>query len=169
MKSFILATLLLSSQAWGGVLFKRAEKQQTCANIKAASNNGDRKVAIVIDSSLSMLESDPTNLRLDAGRAVNDWLISKKEATGGKKADLVTVIDFAYSPTLDYPLGDPEAANATFGEIGSYGGTYIAGGVDMAITELTKSGTGSTDKRSGILVFTDGEVRNLRSRIQYVY
>jgi hypothetical protein len=109
-----------------------------------------------------MVSSDPYDLRITAGRdLVNNWLISSKEATGTSKADLVTVINFDSSATLDYPLGDPGGANSSFNSIGVGGGTYIAGGVDMAIGELTKSGSGDTAGRSGILVFTDGEVRGI--------
>ena len=49
-------------------------------------------------------------------------------------------------------------ANASFAKIGSSGGTYIASGVKMGVAQITASGTGGTGKRSGIVVFTDGEV-----------
>jgi Mg-chelatase subunit ChlD len=138
------------------VLVRRAEK---CDNLQAASNNGDRKIAIVIDSSGSMESSDPTNLRLTAAsNVINGWLIPQSRASGKKPADLVTVIDFSDAATLDYPLGDPGAANASLSQIGATGGTLISSGVEMAIEQLTGSGSGATEKRSGILVFTDGEV-----------
>ncbi len=38
------------------------------------------------------------------------------------------------------------------------GDIYIAGGVEMARTELAKSGSGATADRSSMVVFTDGEV-----------
>jgi hypothetical protein len=158
MRASLLLSFLLASSTLGGVLVPRGDDASTCADLTANSNNGDRKVAIVIDSSGSMSTSDPTDLRLGAGRSVNDWLITKREE-GKKKADLVTVIDFSTTATLDYPLGDPAGANGSFDSIGAIGGTFIAGGVKMAISELTKSGSGQTGKRSGILVFTDGEVR----------
>ncbi|KAH0564963.1 hypothetical protein GP486_001640 [Trichoglossum hirsutum] len=105
-----------------------------------------------------MAENDPSNLRLDAGRAlVNDWLIPSKHS-GSAKPDLVTVIDFSSSANLDYPLGDPRGANRSFNTIIPSGGTYIAGGVQMATQQLT-SGSGNTADRSAIIVFTDGEVR----------
>jgi Mg-chelatase subunit ChlD len=130
-----------------------------CTDLRAKSNNGDRKIAVVIDSSGSMEESDPYNLRLAAGKSVVDWLISKAETTGTKKEDLVTVINFDDVTTLDYPLGDPGNADPSLLGIGADGGTYIAGGVEMAIAQLTADGTGDTAGRSGIIVFTDGEVR----------
>lgn len=105
-----------------------------------------------------MTENDPSDLRLDAGRAlVNNWLIPSKHS-GSAKSDLVTVIDFDGSANLDYPLGDPKGANKSFDTIFPSGGTYIAGGVQMAIEQLT-SGSGDTADRSAIIVFTDGVVR----------
>lgn len=135
----------------------------SCPNLHALSNNGDRKIAIVIDTSGSMVDSDPDNLRLTAGKQIVDWLISDNEATGSKKADQVTVINFDDSAHLDYPLGDPGNASSSFDGMGADGGTFIAGGVEMAIDQLTQQGSGSTAKRSGIFVFTDGEVPNMLS------
>lgn len=129
-----------------------------CSNLHALSNNGDRKIAIVIDTSGSMSETDPDNLRLAAGRRIVDWLIPDSEASGSKKADEVTVINFNDTAYLDYPLGDPGNADSAFDGMGADGGTFIAGGVNMAITQLTQPGSGVTAKRSGIVVFTDGEV-----------
>jgi hypothetical protein len=159
MPSFALFFLLFVSSVYGAVLSPRASAAQVCVGLSVKSNNGDRKVALVIDSSGSMLETDPDNLRLAAGRALNDWLITKGEATGGKKSDLVTVIDFDDTATLDYPLGDPAGANSSFSKIDSSGGTFIAGGVEMGTAQLTSPGSGSTSGRSSIIVFTDGVVR----------
>lgn len=64
----------------------------TC-NIQLATSNGGRKVAIVIDSSGSMSSTDPYDLRITAGKALNKQLVSSAGATGGKKADLVTVVE----------------------------------------------------------------------------
>jgi hypothetical protein len=136
-------------------LFKRAS---TCSSIHAKSDNGNRKVAIVIDSSGSMVDSDPANLRLSAGVELTNWLISDKEATASVKPDLVTVINFSDEATLDYPLGDPGNADSAFNGIGADGGTFIAGGVQMAIDQIV-GGPAPTAQRSGIVVFTDGEVR----------
>jgi len=156
--TILLLLFLLFTQSHTAVLVSRAI-DLTCSDLRVKSNNGDRKIAIVIDSSGSMATSDTSDLRLDAGRALNNWLISSAEAKNGKKSDLVTVIDFAGEATLDYPLGDPGlSANSSFGRIGSDGDdTYIASGVEMAIIELTKGGSGTTAGRSGIVVFTDGE------------
>jgi len=155
MKFSLVACLSLAAITSASPLVPRG--QPTCKNLQANSNNGDRKIGIVIDSSGSMADTDPENLRLVAGRAVNDWLITSKEASGSKKEDLVTVVSFDDVATLLYPLGDPSGADGVFSQIGALGGTFIAGGVDMAASELTKSGHGTTSNRSGIIVFTDGE------------
>jgi Mg-chelatase subunit ChlD len=136
-------------------LQKRDDK--VCKDLSVSANNGDRKVAIVMDSSGSMAYNDPFDLRVKAGRALNEFLISSGEARGGQKADQVTVIDFDDTANLDYPLGDPGNANSSFESVDAIGGTYIASGVNMAIAQLTGGG-GATDKRSAIVVFTDGEV-----------
>jgi hypothetical protein len=103
-----------------------------------------------------MYSTDPYDLRILAGEQINDWLITSKGAGGSKKEDLVTVVDFDNTPTLLYPLGDPSGANDVFKLIDSMGSTYIAGGVDMARSELTKSGNDPTANRTGIVVLTDG-------------
>ena len=155
MKFSLVACLSLAAITSASTLVPRG--QPTCKNLQANSNNGDRKIGIVIDSSGSMADTDPENLRLVAGLAVNDWLITSKEASGSKKEDLVTVVSFDDVATLLYPLGDPSGADGVFSQIGALGGTFIAGGVDMAASELTKPGHGTTSNRSGIIVFTDGE------------
>ena len=116
---------------------------EKCKTLSAKSNDGGRKIAIVIDESGSMETSDPYNLRIQAGKAVNDWLISSSEAKGGKSADLVTVIGFDDSPRLLYPLGDPSGADKAIDQITILGGTAIYSGVDQAISQLTLSGHGT--------------------------
>lgn len=128
----------------------------TC-NIQLATSNGGRKVAIVLDSSGSMASTDPFNLRIVAGKALNNQLVTAAGAGGGKKADLVTVVDFDDSATVIYPLGDPAGAGSSFDKIDSSGGTFIADGINKAISELTKPGNDPTAGRSGIVVLTDGE------------
>lgn len=129
---------------------------EKCKNLQASSNNGGRKIAIVIDESGSMASSDPYDLRIIAGKQVNDWLVSSKEAGNGKSADLVSVIGFDDSTRLLYGLGDPGGADSVFSQITTLGGTYIAGGVDEAVLQLNKSGNDPTANRSGIVVLTDG-------------
>ncbi|KAF2670941.1 hypothetical protein BT63DRAFT_453312 [Microthyrium microscopicum] len=128
-----------------------------CKDLRVSANNGDRKVALVIDSSGSMASSDPLRYRITAAKDALDFLISKAEATDGKKEDAVAVIQFDQTATLDFPLGDPGTASSSMDGIDADGGTYIAGGVELAISQLTADGTGETSGRSGILVFTDGE------------
>lgn len=160
MRSLLLSSFLFLSAASAGLL-KRDSSDQVCTDLSVSSNNGDRKVAVVIDSSGSMAYNDPYELRLVAGRALNNFLISTAEATADKKADQIAVIDFSDEATVDYPLGDPGSANSSFSKIGETGGTYIAEGVLTGIKQLTGAASGSTDKRSAIVVFTDGEVRCL--------
>ncbi|KAF2468832.1 uncharacterized protein BDR25DRAFT_53422 [Lindgomyces ingoldianus] len=139
-----------------------------CFGLSAESNNGDRKIAIVIDASYSMLSSDPLDLRLAAGKSVLDWLITQGEATSDKKQDAVTVIEFSDDATLDYALGDPANAYGAVANISITGGTYIASGVEMAIAQLTADGTGATADRSGIVVFTDGEDSSVRLLVDQI-
>lgn len=138
----------------GGLFFRR--DTGTC-NIQLATSNGGRKVAIVIDSSGSMSVTDPYDLRITAGKALNNQLVSAAAATGGKKADLVTVVDFDDVATVIYPLGDPAGADSSFDQIDSSGGTFIADGIENAVTQLSAPGTDPTADRSGIVVLTDGE------------
>jgi hypothetical protein len=161
-RTLLIHSLLLSAAVATPLnyLFKRAS---TCYAIHAKSDNGNRKVAIVVDSSGSMSESDPANLRLSAGVELTDWLISNKEATTSVPADMVSVINFDDVPTLDYPLGDPGNADSAFNGIGADGGTFIAGGLQMAIQQIV-GGPAPTAQRSGIVVFTDGEVRRVYHR-----
>src|SRR5436190_2241349 len=59
--------------------------------------NGGRKIGIVIGASDSMAHNDPNDIRLAASMGLIDVLISESEAIDGKKADLVTLVDFASS------------------------------------------------------------------------
>ncbi|KAB5566544.1 hypothetical protein GE09DRAFT_1218801 [Coniochaeta sp. 2T2.1] len=128
----------------------------TC-NVQLATSNGGRKVAIVIDSSGSMSGTDPNNLRITAGKALNNQLVPAAGATGGKQADLVTVVDFDDVATVIYPLGDPAGAGSSFDQIDSSGGTFIADGIEKAVAQLSAPGNDPTADRSGIVVLTDGE------------
>jgi predicted metal-dependent peptidase len=163
----LLPTILLFGVATARTLsldsvLLRRDGQGTCSGLNAQSNDGNRKIAIVIDSSGSMVDNDPDNLRLTAGQEIDDWLISVNSAVGNKKADLVTVIDFDDTVNVDYALGDPgAAADSAISKIDSDGGTFIAGGVQAAISQLTSSSSGSTKDRSGIVVLTDGEVSQM--------
>lgn len=174
MKSLTFSALLYASAVAGAAfspLARRADSSPPiCQDISVSSNNGNRKVAIVIDSSGSMSTSDPDNLRLAAGRALVSFLISDKEAGKGKTADEVCVIDFDYTAELDYPLGDPGNANSSFDNIDADGGTYIAGGVLLALDQLTTNGTATnTADRSSIVVFTDGEVSPLHLENHFLF
>lgn len=110
------------------------------------TSSGGRKIAIVIDSSGSMVDTDPNNLRISAGEAIVKALLP---------SDRVTVIDFDDSVRIVSPLGPP--STASFAGIDSDGGTYIAGGVEEAINETTKNPNDATSHVTGIVVLTDGE------------
>jgi hypothetical protein len=119
--------------------------------------NGGRKIGIVIDASDSMAINDPNKIRLAASNALDDVLISQSEATNGKTADLVAVVDFSATADLLYPLGDPAGASGSINGITLSHGTAIGAGIKTAINELTKPGNDPTANRTGIVVFTDGE------------
>jgi Mg-chelatase subunit ChlD len=129
----------------------------SCDDLRIDSNKGDRKVAIVIDSSGSMSSTDRNRYRVAASKNLNNFLISNARASSSSKADLVTVVDFDDLAYVRYPLGDPANAGPAFDKIDASGGTNIALGVRNATAALTAGG-GDTDKRSAIVVFTDGEV-----------
>lgn len=146
-KLSVLACLLLALPA-------TVLSQASCSG-QAATSNGGRKVGIVIDSSGSMVDTDPQNLRIVAGKAIAGALITKASAGASGASDRVTVIDFDDSVRVVYPLGDP--STVSFDGIDSNGGTYIALGVKAAIDEITKDPADATAHVSGIVVLTDGE------------
>lgn len=114
-----------------------------------------RDVAIVIDSSSSNGWTDPSNLRIAAGKQLNGQLVTASEAAmPGGKPDRSAVIDFDSSAQVVSPLADPSQAD--FSSIDSSGGTNIGSGVDLAIDELTRDGNPVRD-RVAIAVLTDGE------------
>ena len=114
-----------------------------------------RKIALVIDSSASNQETDPSFLRVDAAKQFAETLVTADSVGPDNRPDLVSVITFTTNASVIYPLGDPAAA--VFDGIGADGGTYIAGGVSLAIEQLTKDTTISTQDHAGIIVFTDGQ------------
>jgi Mg-chelatase subunit ChlD len=127
----IFATLLLLASATASIvpahspLYRRAATE-TCDDLSISSNNGNRKIAIVIDSSSSMGGNDPRRHRIAAARALNEFLVSNSEASGGQKPDQVAVIQFASSAIVEYPLGDPANADPAIAKIGNnMGGTNI--------------------------------------------
>jgi uncharacterized protein YegL len=128
--------------------------QSSCTG-SVATTNGGRKIGIVIDSSGSMVDTDPNNLRITAGKAIAASLITSASAGPNGHPDLVTVIDFDDSVRVVYPLGDP--ASVSFAGIDSSGGTYIAIGVEAAIDQITNGTATTTAGLSGIVVLTDGQ------------
>lgn len=128
--------------------------QSSCTG-SVATTNGGRKIGIVIDSSGSMVDTDPNNLRITAGEAIAASLVTSASAGPNHHPDLVTVIDFDDSVRVVYPLGDP--ASVSFAGIDSSGGTYIAIGVEAAIDQITNGTATTTAGLSGIVVLTDGQ------------
>jgi hypothetical protein len=117
-----------------------------------------RRLAIVIDSSGSNEETDPSGLRVAAGIAFNSSLTSQAEvdAAGRGEPDMSAVISFSSSAGVISPLADPAAAG--FAGIGASGGTCIACGVATAHSLLASSAEGPPPyKRFGIVVLTDGQ------------
>jgi hypothetical protein len=104
----------------------------------------NRKIGVAIDSSGSNRETDPNNLRIDAGKAFVNTLDPE---------DRVAIIDFDSSARIVYPLGDPAAA--TFDGIDSSGGTRIGLGVELALAEITQDGSSPHDD-AGVVVLSDG-------------
>jgi len=124
-------------------------QDQTCG--ATVSSNGGRNIAIVVDSSGSMTSTDPSDLRITAGKSLAASLVST-----GSTPDKVTAIDFDDSASVIYPLGNPANAGPSFDSIDSSGGTSIYSGVKLALDELTK-GNAATAGVAGIVVLTDGE------------
>jgi hypothetical protein len=114
-----------------------------------------RLLAIVVDSSGSNTETDPSNLRITAAQAFNDGLVSQAEAKPDERPDQSASVDFDDSAQLLSPLGDP--SRTSFAGIDSSGGTDIGSGVSLAITELTKDPAVDPRDRGGIVVLTDGQ------------
>ncbi|KAK4106676.1 hypothetical protein N658DRAFT_461485 [Parathielavia hyrcaniae] len=152
------AILALSAQAVAGARLLPRQNGTECSSLigNVDAGDGGRKVGIVVDSSGSMLDNDPDDLRLEAAKLLNSRLITSATATGGKTGDLITVVEFSYSADVLYPLGDPSGAESSIDGIVAGGGTFIGGGISAALDELTTSSSGATADRTGILVLTDG-------------
>ncbi|PSN67720.1 hypothetical protein BS50DRAFT_347821 [Corynespora cassiicola Philippines] len=116
----------------------------------------NRKIAIVVDSSGSNLDTDPRDLRIQAAVNLNSKLLTKAQITDEQLPDRVAVVDFDTSATILYPMGDPDGAKSTFTGIDSSGGTSIGSGIAAGIDEIMKDEPGSFTNRSGIVVLTDG-------------
>jgi len=117
-----------------------------------------RRLAIVIDSSGSNEETDPSGLRVAAGLAFNASLVTEADAQSkGGQPDKSAVVSFESGATLLSPLADPSMANFT--GIGAYGGTCIACGINTAHSVLLAGSAGEEPplNRDGIVVLTDGQ------------
>lgn len=114
-------------------------------------------MVIVVDSSGSMTSNDPGDLRLSAAHALNAFLISKSEASGGRKADQVAVVSFDSAAETVFAPGDPgdPSADQAIAAIPASGGTNIGSGILEAIDNIAAM-SGPTKDRSAIVVYTDG-------------
>lgn len=125
-----------------------------------------RTIGLVIDSSGSNTTTDPGNLRITAAAAFNDGLVSTAEAGGDGTPDRVAVIDFDDAARVASPLGDPDGAR--FDSIDSSGGTNIAGGVNLAVDELTRDPADAAAGHAGIVVLTDGQDSDVAALVQAI-
>jgi hypothetical protein len=117
-----------------------------------------RKIALVIDSSGSNKETDPSGLRIAAAQAFAATLVTEASAGPDNQPDLVTVIDFDTSARVVYPLGDP--VSVSFDGIDSSGGTLIGSGVVLGMEQITEGSTEPNQDNAGIVVLTDGQDSN---------
>lgn len=156
MKLNLATTSLFLAPALGAALSARADSS-ACSALQFNGGNGGRKIGIVIDSSGSMYDTDPEYLRVVAAKNLNSALVTQSEASGDKKADLVTVIDFDSYAEVMYDLGDPSGAEPAIDGINASGGTAIYDGVAKATDELSKAGYDPTANRTGMVVLTDGQ------------
>jgi hypothetical protein len=104
-------------------------------------------VALVIDSSGSMIDNDPQNLRITA---------AKSFITNMKASDRAAIVDFDSGVTVRQNLtADKTALSSALNQIDSNGGTDIGAGVGSAYSILTNQ-SDSTRTRVVILL-TDGQ------------
>jgi uncharacterized protein with von Willebrand factor type A (vWA) domain len=87
-------------------------------------------VALVIDSSGSMLDNDPQNLRIAA---------AKSFITNMKASDRAAVIDFDSVIVRQNLTSEKTALSSALSKIDAAGGTNIGAGVGSAYSVLTKS------------------------------
>lgn len=172
----LLGVVASSIRPMGAALLSsltKREELETCSGLTISENNGDRKgealselkgfqlirrtVVIVVDSSGSMSSNDPGDLRLSAAHALNAFLISKSEASGGTKADQVAVVSFDSTAETVFAPGDPgdPSADQAIAAIPASGGTNIGSGILEAIGNIAAM-SGLTKDRSAIVVYTDG-------------
>ncbi len=117
--------------------------------IEVCGDNGEAPdfidVALVIDSSGSMTDNDPNNLRLEGARRLVRGLLDE---------DRGAVVDFDSRALLLQGLTSNKAAlEAAINRIDSSGGTNIGAGVRVGLTELEAGGEG----RGRLMVLlTDG-------------
>lgn len=107
-------------------------------------------LALVIDGSGSMKENDPNNVRIEAAKKAIDLL---------GEDDQVCVVEFSNAVSVLVPLrkvGGADSRNEIMSKIsgiGVKGDTDINGGMDSALTELSKA---DVSKKKLALLLSDG-------------
>ncbi|MGM0842256.1 MAG: S-layer homology domain-containing protein [Bacillota bacterium] len=139
---------------WESTFIEDPESIPTkCKRDDEESTNKPLDLVFVIDSSGSMLDNDPENLRLKAAKDVIDSLADGDQV--GIVGDQGAVVDFdSYASLLQGLTDDKELLKDAVDKIDSNGGTNIGSGVSKALTELDKSGR--NDAIQAILLLTDG-------------
>ncbi len=102
-------------------------------------------IAVAIDSSSSMKENDPDDLRKAAARTL---------IRGLQANDALAIIDFDTQVRVLAPLTmDRQAASAAIDQIDSVGGTDLNAGVSQGLSLLE----GSASRKRVLVVLTDGQ------------
>jgi Mg-chelatase subunit ChlD len=115
------------------------------------SNTGGLAVALIIDSSGSMKDNDPNKVRIEAAKKVVALL---------GENDQVTAVEFSDRASVLIPLkkvGDQTSRDEIISKlsaIGEKGDTDIKGGLESALSELSKAEGG---KKKLALMLSDGE------------
>jgi von Willebrand factor type A domain/Bacterial TSP3 repeat len=123
-----------------------AQIKQTCDAV-SDPNAKPADVVLVIDSSGSMVQNDPSNLRLTAARNFVQSM---------KSTDRVAVVDFdsAARTAIGFSNNKTLISNA-IGTIDSSGGTDIGAGIQQALSLF--STLGSTSSNKAVILLTDGD------------
>jgi von Willebrand factor type A domain/Bacterial TSP3 repeat len=124
-----------------------AKLQQAMQALPRTCTNTQRvDLALVIDSSGSMLTNDPSFLRVAGARRLVDAL---------KPGDRGLVVDFDDVAVLQQGLTDDKAAlSDALGRIDAAGGTDIGAGIDVALNEFDARGSGAPRV---MVLLTDGD------------
>jgi len=107
-------------------------------------------VVLAIDSSASMTETDPTNMRLDAARGLVMKMDPARDRVGLVSWD--EDVDFSIPPTSEFAR-----VLEAIGRVDSSDGTNLDRGLKEAIDLLTANSTGSDERARFVVFLSDGE------------